>query len=65
MWNPTGVDLHQFLAGRPTAIRVVVTDQHAVRILQILNGGAFGQEFRVGQDFKPAAPAISLEYGPQ
>ena len=48
--HPVGVDVHHGLDGLPARWRFAAADQHAIGMLEILDGGAFGQELRVGDD---------------
>ena len=50
--DPVGVDVHHLGESGKSRFRLVAADEHAVRFEQVLDGGAFGEEFRIGKDFE-------------
>ncbi len=51
-WDPMGVDVHHLGKSGKSGLRLVAADKHAVRFEQVLDGGAFGEKFRIGKDFE-------------
>ncbi len=59
--NPVRVDFDHLGESRKSRLRLVAADEHAVRFEKVLDGGAFGEKFRVGKDLEMQALVVGIQ----
>ena len=55
------IHVHELLASSKTRFGLVGADKHAVRFKKVVNGGTFGQEFRVREHFEVESLIVGIQ----
>src|SRR5690554_5349477 len=61
--DPARVDVHKGLYGGLTGFVLSPANEHAVGLVQVLYGGAFGQKLGIGEHLKLQAFVFGIQYG--
>src|SRR5690554_842744 len=61
--DPAGINVHEGLYGGLTCFILSPANEHAVGLVQVLYGGAFGQKFGIGEHLKLQPFVFGIQYG--